>query len=187
VNRRVVPFAWDYMVDSDGGIWSTKYGSPRLLKPWPNNKGYQMVSLCVGGGVKKYLVHRIVGLVFCDGAAPGLEVRHKDDNPKNCRADNLVWGTHLDNMADMVERGRHASLTHPERVARGERHSSRTKPHRVPRGERSGAATINEAQVREIRLVFAELRNISKTARRVGVSRDAAKFVINGKTWKHVA
>lgn len=36
----------------------------------------------------------------------GTEIRHECDNPPCCRPSHLVPGTHMDNMIDMVSRGR---------------------------------------------------------------------------------
>lgn len=61
-------------------------------------------------------------------------VLHHCDGGRLCcvRPDHLFAGTHAENMADMVAKGRHSGNTwikaNPERVARGERHGSRTHP-----------------------------------------------------------
>jgi DNA invertase Pin-like site-specific DNA recombinase len=89
-------------------------------------------------------------------------------------------------MADMVRHGRQGAYTHPERVARGERHSSRTKPWAIPRGERHPCARVTEEQVRAVRRLHSTLGSISATARALGISRDTAKFILNGRTWRHV-
>lgn len=63
----------------------------------------------VGKDVER--THRVV--FMCSGDERGFElldgelVRHRCDNPHCCRPDHLERGTHLDNMRDMVDRGRH--------------------------------------------------------------------------------
>jgi hypothetical protein len=48
-----------------------------------------------------------------------MEVRHKDGDPRNCRLSNLTYGTHAENMADMIEHGTsrakqtHCAAGHP--------------------------------------------------------------------------
>jgi hypothetical protein len=59
-------------------------------------------------------------------------------------------------------------------------------PDSILRGERCGGAKITEQQVRDVRIVYAETKNISETARRVGVPRRAAEGVVHGRTWRHV-
>lgn len=188
-NIRPVPFAPGYFVSGDGHIYSEKLGPRRLLKPWPlTDRGHLVIGFRVGRRTVDVLVHRVVATVFHGQApTPRHEARHLDGNPRNNHKDNLAWGTHIENMADMIRHGTQGSRLHPERMPRGERHGSRTKPERVARGERNGLAKISADDVRAVRRVFLETGNISETARRVGVPRGAAKCVIHGKTWKHVA
>lgn len=178
-----------YHVSADGRAFRLlTTGVFRPLKPTLNNNGYESISISAPGRRIHVLIHRSVAIAFI-GPPPSdkHEARHIDGNNRNNVATNLAWGTHAENMQDMVRHGNQGAYRHPERVARGDRHSSKTKPWAVPRGERSGAATITEEQVRAIRATFEETKNISATARLLGVSRDAAKHVLNGKTWKHVA
>lgn len=187
---RTLPIALapGYFVSDDGSVSSERMGDRREMRPFANRHGHQRVTLRVGGRTVKEYVHRLVAVTFIGPPpSPRHEVRHLDGDPTNNAADNIAWGTHAENMRDMVLHGRHFSKTKPHRVARGARHGSRTKPERVARGERSGAATVTESDVRMVRLVFANTDNISEAARRAGVSRGAAKCIIQGLTWRHVA
>jgi len=186
---RAIPFAPGYFVSSDGQVFSSRRSKHlRPMKPWLNNKGYKIVGITYEGVGHRVLVHRLVALVFLGfEASPSLEVRHLDGNQGNCHVSNLAWGTHKENMQDMVRHGTQGASRHPERMARGDRHGSKTKPERVPRGETSGTAKITEDKVRLLRATYDETQNISESARMVGIPRGAAKCVIQGKTWKHVA
>jgi hypothetical protein len=132
-------------------------------------------------------VHRLVMIHF-GGPIPfvGAECRHKDDDPSNNSIDNLEWGTHSDNMQDMVKRGRHVSQVAPYKMARGERHGSKTKPGSVPRGESNGNAAITEKHVRAIRSLLDLGFTLSDIARVLGITRGAVKGVANQGTWSHV-
>lgn len=62
---------------------------------------------------KVILAHRISyertnGEIPHNGTHHGTCVRHKCDNPPCCNPNHLILGSHLENMADMVERGRFA-------------------------------------------------------------------------------
>lgn len=186
---RPVPFAPGYFVSDDGRVLSSKRGTLRSLKPWPlSAREHLVLGFRVGGRTVDVLVHRVVATVFHGQApTPRHEARHLDGDPSNNRKDNIAWGTHAENMADMVRHGRQGPTLHPERMPRGVNHGSRTMPHRTPRGERNGAAKITEDDVRALRLIFRDVGNISEAARRAGVPRGAAKCIIQGKTWRHVA
>lgn len=56
----------------------------------------------------------------------GEVTRHTCDVMDCCNPDHLIWGSQLDNIADMVERGR---------VASGARNGSNTRPDRRSRGD----------------------------------------------------
>lgn len=62
--------------------------------------------------MKEY-VHRLVALVFLGPPRDGDEVRHLDGKPSNNVVKNLAWGTHLENMQDMVRHGTQGAYTHP--------------------------------------------------------------------------
>lgn len=55
---------------------------------------------------KKYSIHRLVAETWVENPDNKPCVCHKDDNPKNNKAENLWWGTHQENMDDMIKKGR---------------------------------------------------------------------------------
>ncbi len=183
-----IPFAPGYFITEHGAVFSGLRGTVRAIKPWLDTKTrYLRVSLRVGGVTVKQSVHRIMAVTFLGPpSSEDMEVRHLDGHRAHNVIDNLAWGTHAENMHDMVAHGTHGSRRHPERVPRGDRHGSRTRPERVARGERIGVHKISEDDVRRLREVHKRTRNISKTARLLGLPRGATKCVIQGKTWTHV-
>ncbi len=182
-----IPWATGYSVCGQGGVYSTRGGKLKRLRPWLNSKGYEVVSIRLSSGARvRTLVHRAVARVFLGEPGDGLECCHRDGNRRNNKSENLYWGTRSENMRDTIEHGTHVSIARPERVPRGERHGSKTKPERVARGERSGSAKITEAQARSVLELAGAGVSISSAARRLGIPRGAAKCVAQGKTWKHL-
>jgi len=58
--REIAGYGGKYLVSSLGRIKSLKHANARLLKAFPNNKGYERVALCHRGKVKYLLVSRLV-------------------------------------------------------------------------------------------------------------------------------
>lgn len=54
------------------------------------------LQICIRG--RRYDVHRLVALAFCEGFAPGLFVNHKNGDRADPRAENLEWVTHSENL-----------------------------------------------------------------------------------------
>lgn len=81
----------DYYVTIDGDVFSTKYNTPRRIKP--NNVGeYQTVRLSDGNNKKKTIyLHRLVALAFLPKPLTSNHVKHIDGNKKNNSITNLKW------------------------------------------------------------------------------------------------
>lgn len=74
----------------------------RMMKPWDNGKGYQVVSLNFNGKYKNFYVHRLVAEHFLGGIPKGFEVNHIDYNKKNNNASNLEICTRQQNIDHSV-------------------------------------------------------------------------------------
>lgn len=119
---------------------------------------------------------------------PGMVVRHRCDNPPCCNPAHLVLGTHAENMADMVARGRQCKGARKAAImrkvaARGNRHGFRRHPEACARGERSGHAKLTETDVRAIRRATGTQ---SEIARRYGVSQTTVSEILRRQIWKHL-
>lgn len=116
-------------------------------------------------GSKVVLAARVAYMAF-KGEQPGdLLVCHKCDTPLCVNPDHLFLGTHADNMADCVAKGRQARN----------------------RGEKAGRAVLSEAQVREIRSIYAK-GGIGSEAlgREYGVTGRQIRYIVSGQEWGHV-
>ena len=61
-----------------------------------NNLGYKRVTL-YSPIKKRFFIHRLVALHFCDGYQKDLVVNHKDGNKMNNKAENLEWVSRSEN------------------------------------------------------------------------------------------
>jgi len=69
----------------------------KILSPTTDSSGYQQVRLW-GNGKKSFLLHRLVAKTFIPNPNNLETVNHKDENPKNNRADNLEYMSVVDNI-----------------------------------------------------------------------------------------
>ena len=94
----------DRICTSVHGRTKTKYQKVvkgRLKKLTLNRSiGYYVVNL---GKNDVHYVHEIIAKAFCRGS--GEEVRHLDGNSLNNKADNLLYGSHSENVRDKVRYG----------------------------------------------------------------------------------
>lgn len=81
-----------------GGKHNGPVTTPRIIAAAPNSKGYMIHSFLNGKKRKSFTLHRLVAELFVEGFAPGKECSHLDGVRANCRADNLRWETHRENM-----------------------------------------------------------------------------------------
>lgn len=96
-----------YEVDSQGNVFSYKYGDKRKLKPGNSSGGYMTVTLTKDAKEKTYRVHTLVLLTFVGQPPEGkTHARHLDGNPKNNALENLAWGSRSENERDKQRHGR---------------------------------------------------------------------------------
>lgn len=100
-----------------------------------------------------------------NGAIPqGLCLLHRCDTPACVNPDHLFLGTNLDNVTDMILKGR-------ARHARGDTH---------------GRSKLREDYIPAIRCMAHEGWPQKSIARQFGVSVHTLKDLLHGKTWKSV-
>jgi hypothetical protein len=117
-----------------------------------------------------WLVHRCVWTVLRGPIPEGVQLLHTCDTPACCNPDHLFLGSQLDNIADMVRKGR-------QRGAPGSAHP---------------AAKLTDDDVRAIRAIpVLPLRGGRKQqdrelALKYGVSASLISQIRRGVVWKHL-
>ena len=131
-----------------------------LKQTWSGPHGYLIVH---PSGFSNRQVHTLVLECFVGVRPPNLEARHLDGDRTNNRADNLVWGTPLENGQDRERHGRTA------------------------RGSRGGRAKLTEADVRAIRSRHRpRIVTFEHLASEFGVSVACIQAIIQCRNWKHL-
>ena len=92
--KDIIGYEGYYQISSEGRVKSLI--SNKILIGDTNNLGYKRVILYTPIK-KRFFIHRLVALHFCEGYAENLVVNHKDGNKQNNKAENLEWITHSQN------------------------------------------------------------------------------------------
>lgn len=128
-----------FTVTEDGTILRPA-GTPLPVNTCLAGYRYRTISLRVLGGRNPVSVpiHRLVAYLKFGEAmfAPGVEVRHRDNDRFNNRPDNILIGTPRENALDIPEeersrRGRHASKARNEGMTPEERSAAASKASRA--------------------------------------------------------
>jgi len=128
-----------------------------IWKAATNSKGYGVIGL--QGKLK--LAHR-VSFEIANGEIPeGMLILHQCDNRLCCNPSHLFLGTHLDNMADMVAKGRQAS------------------------GEKNARSKLTIEAVKEMRSLYLNGNySFKKLGEEFGISSTSTRGIIRGDYWK---
>lgn len=166
---------WQY-VDKSGDCWIW------LASKLP--QGYGRFSLS-GRTVR---AHRFAYELNVGPIPNGVLCCHKCDNPSCVRPDHLFLGTHADNSADMVRKGRQVKGDNVpyEKRRRGDNHHFRLRPETIIRGSKHHRAKLNEANVLIIRNMLAKGESQANLARRFGVNYRTIHLVAHRKIWVHI-
>lgn len=154
-----------YGVASDGSIW-TRYkrgrggrigNDWRRLNPTLDKDGYRVVRFYRDGGAWKQLrASRLVCEAFHGSPPDHYEVRHLNGRRSDDRAENLAWGTSVENSADTFVHGTQ------------------------PLGENHHNATLTDAQVAEIRGLKGKMLQ-REIADRFGTTQAYVSDILSGR------
>lgn len=128
-----------------------------VWRAYKNRGGYGVFSY----QGKTELAHHCA-VFFNTGVFPRY-VMHICDNPACVNVSHLVVGTHQENVADMVSKGRHAV------------------------GARTGTAKLTDQDVISMRNTYhSGSASVRELASRFGISRSTAWLAVSGKRWRHL-
>ena len=91
-----------YQISSEGQVKSLI--SNKILTGDTNNLGYKRVTLYTPIK-KRFFIHRLVALHFCEGYTENLVVNHKDGNKQKNYSFNLEWVSQISNMQHALQSG----------------------------------------------------------------------------------
>jgi hypothetical protein len=91
------------IVDGRWGKWRLQGGV--MKKIVKRVTGYEAISLCSGGVVRQFSVHRLVLEAFVGRRPKGMEACHWDGNRTNSALANLRWDTRRNNAVDRKRHG----------------------------------------------------------------------------------
>ncbi len=146
---------WDKVeVDSDSDCWL-----------WQAHTGRGYGKFTYQGKLQR--AHRLAAIDFYGEIPEGMFALHHCDRPACVRPAHLYYGTHQDNMQDMVNRGRWTGPDH--------------------KGSQNPRAKLTETKVQAIRNMRL-LNEFTKPELAIifGVSPGTITDVVNRKTWNHV-
>lgn len=153
----------------EASFWSRvdKSGGPTACWIWKGAVTSKWGYGCFQTGGNRVLGAHKVAWVYTNGDPGKLCVLHRCDNRVCVNPAHLFLGTKKDNMVDAVAKDRHA------------------------RGERSRRNTLTEAQVIELRTLYAgsgqgRPSNALELAEKYGVGKGTIANAALGRTWKHL-
>ena len=145
-------------VDKSGDCW--------VWTAATTNGGYGVIR-DTGRNGKIIRAHRLSWELHNGPIPAGIEVCHRCDNPPCVNPAHLFLGTHQDNVTDTVNKGRASGGG--------------------PRGALHHQAKLTEAQVLDIRAVYAAgAASQRQLARKYNVDRGTIQHIVKRMVWTHI-
>jgi predicted DNA-binding protein YlxM (UPF0122 family) len=157
-----------FAVKDDGTVlyWREQWKKWIPLKPKIGPGGFVKVRIIHRGKVREIGVARLVLRAFVGLQPIGCEPLHyPDPDPANNHLDNLRWA--------------------PKGTSKLGRILGPTPPPML-RGSNKGVSVLTESQIPEIRRMYRDGWRYKEIAADIGVSEEAVRQVLIGKTWSHV-
>ncbi len=145
-----------------GGVHNKRRVMPNILAGKPNSKGYLVHALCRDGKAKTHNLHTLVLRHFGSPQPPNTECSHIDGVRTNCRADNLKWETHKENMRRKAGHGT------------------------APVGIQNPRSVITSLDVPVIRAQRSAGATLASLSARYRVTITAIWAICVRRTWKHI-
>ncbi len=131
----------------------------------PGTAGYGQIG--VGGRAGRPVgAHRVAWELYRGAIPDGLFVLHSCDNKLCVKPAHLFLGTQLDNIHDMMSKGRDVR--------------------NAPKGERAGLAKLTNQDVRRIRKLYATGRTQYELAEQFDVGQSTISSITRRQTWTHI-
>jgi len=144
-------FDQKYIISPDGcWLWTAALNK---------NNGYGVIGLGGRGHANTKAAHRVSYKLHIGPIPEKLYVLHKCDNPPCVNPDHLFLGTQLDNMDDMIAKGRNC------------------------KGEAIGTAKLTEKDVLKIRSLDCPQKEIADIFK---IDQGQVSRIRTRKCWKHV-
>lgn len=144
---------------------SYKPGAPDACWPWAGTLSPRGYGVICDENNRQFFAHRLAYERTHGPIPKGQNVCHRCDNPPCCNPAHLFVGSHADNTADMIRKGR--------------------TPVIGKRGAASPKAKLTEANVRTIRSLYPQMSQ-QAIADRFGMNQTVISDIVRRVTWTDV-
>lgn len=97
MTKDIIGYEGLYIIDEKGNIYNKNTGKKK--SPHLDSKGrYYIVDLYKNNVRKKWLIHRLIAIHFCEGYNENYIVDHIDNNTHNNHYSNLQWISQKENI-----------------------------------------------------------------------------------------
>lgn len=142
-----------------------------------NKYGYGVICAHRDGAVLRKMAHRFSYELSVGAIPAGLLVCHKCDNRSCVRPSHLFIGSHFDNTADMMAKGRHVKgMTHLRKIG---------VDGKYPKGEAHKWSKLKAKQVVRIR-ALGQTIPAARIAKKFGVTTSLISLILRRKIWRCV-